>query len=130
MTAQLYRVILPVTNIAKARIFYERTLEISGELVSPGRCYFDCEGTILACYNPVEDGDTLGDGWRYHAKQYLYFAVDDLEATGRAAKECGATHIEPIASMPWGETLFYLLDPFCNPICFVKRGTEFKGISN
>ncbi len=29
--------------------------------------------------------------------------------------------------MPWGETMFYALDPFANPISFVKAGTEFTG---
>jgi len=30
--------------------------------------------------------------------------------------------------MPWGETMFYALDPFGNPISFVKAGTEFTGL--
>ena len=31
------------------------------------------------------------------------------------------------AKMPWGETMFYALDPFGNPISFVQAGTEFTG---
>jgi hypothetical protein len=32
--------------------------------------------------------------------------------------------------MPWGETMFYALDPFGNPISFVEAGTEFTGSSS
>ena len=127
MTPQLYRVILPVNDIRAAKVFYEALLGLAGEMVSRGRCYFDCGGTILACYDPLADGDPMGDGWRHHPNQYVYFSVDDLEAAMAAAKAAGALEIEPIGRMPWGETLFYAKDPFGNPICLVQRGTEFKG---
>jgi predicted enzyme related to lactoylglutathione lyase len=127
MAAKLYRVILPVNDIMSAKIFYETLLAVAGELVSPGRCYFDCDGTILACYDPVADGDALDDGWRFHPNQYIYFSVNNLEATRVAAGTAGATEIGPVARMPWGETLFYAKDPFGSPICFVAEGSEFKG---
>jgi predicted enzyme related to lactoylglutathione lyase len=127
MPPQLYRAILPVRDIAAARAFYEALLGIRGTMVSSGRCYFDCGGTILACYDPVADGDAIGDGWRHHPNQYFYFAVDDLERSRAAASAAGALEIEPIGRMPWGETLFYAKDPFGNPICMVERGTEFTG---
>ena len=47
----LYRVILPVSDIEKAAQFYEGLFGVHGTRVSPGRHYFDCEGTILACYD-------------------------------------------------------------------------------
>ena len=50
---RLFRVILPVTDIEEAKKFYELVLGIAGERVSPGRHYFDCGGTVLACYDPV-----------------------------------------------------------------------------
>jgi len=52
---KLFRVILPVTDIEKARTFYGLVLGTPGERVSPGRHYFDCGGTLLACYDPVAD---------------------------------------------------------------------------
>jgi catechol 2,3-dioxygenase-like lactoylglutathione lyase family enzyme len=55
--ARLYRVLVPVSDIEAARRFYEPVLGAPGKRVSPGRHYFDCEGTILACSDPQADGD-------------------------------------------------------------------------
>ena len=49
---KLFRVILPVSDIALAEKFYSQILATPGKRISPGRHYFDCEGTILACYDP------------------------------------------------------------------------------
>src|SRR5262249_9172362 len=45
---KLFRVILPVSNIETAAKFYALILGLPGERVSPGRHYFNCDGTILA----------------------------------------------------------------------------------
>ena len=55
--ARLYRVLVPVSDIEAARQFYESILGASGKRVSPGRHYFDCEGTVLACFDPQAGGD-------------------------------------------------------------------------
>lgn len=126
---KLYRVILPVSDIEQAAVFYGQLLDATGQRVSPGRHYFDCDGTILACYDPVADGDSLDDGWHHHANQYLYFAVADLEAVFSRAKDAGCLELdEKIETMPWGERLFYAKDPFGNPICFVDEETLFTGL--
>jgi predicted enzyme related to lactoylglutathione lyase len=128
MGTKLYRVIQPVTDIAAAAEFYAAVLEEPGRRVSRGRHYFGGDaGAILACYDPAADGDAVGDGWRHHELQYLYFSVDDLEGARQRCEAAGATEITRIASMPWGETMFYAIDPFGNPISFVKAGTEFTG---
>lgn len=126
---RLYRVILPVGNIDEAARFYGAVLGEPGRRVSNGRHYFGDagEGAILACYEPGADGDPVGDGWRQHALQYVYFAVDDLEAAHSACEAAGAKDVTAIRAMPWGETMFYARDPFDNPISFVKAGTEFTG---
>jgi len=125
---RLFRVILPVTDIALAARFYGHVLQEAGERVSGGRHYFRGEGgAILACYDPVADGDTLGEGWRHHPNQYAYFSADDLPAVRARVIAAGGQGVTGIRSMPWGETLFYALDPFANPISFVKAGTEFTG---
>ena len=83
----LYRVILPVSDIERAQRFYAAVLGTGGTRVSPGRHYFDCEGTILACFDPRADGDG------YDAvpnPEPIYFAVDDLDATFEAARLAGA----------------------------------------
>jgi predicted enzyme related to lactoylglutathione lyase len=126
--AQLYRVILPVADIETAAQFYAAVLEEPGERVSGGRHYFAGDGgAVLACYEPLADGDQVGSGWRFHENQYVYFSVEDLAHVRRLAVKAGAHDITEIASMPWGETMFYALDPFGNPISFVKAGTEFTG---
>jgi catechol 2,3-dioxygenase-like lactoylglutathione lyase family enzyme len=67
----LYRVIQPVKNIEEAARFYSHVLGTPGERVSPGRHYFICGHTILACYDPITDGDGIGSGWGHHFNQYL-----------------------------------------------------------
>ncbi len=133
MKPKLFRVILPVSDINRAATFYETVLGMPGFRVSNGRHYFDCDGTILACFDPNADGDN------YPATplpEWLYFAVDQIEATYEACKKAGATfapgdvHGDPaaqIAKRPWGERSFYVHDPFGNKLCFVDRATFFTG---
>ena len=125
---KLFRVILPVHDIAAAAAFYGAVLGEPGRQVSNGRHYFGGEdGAILACYDPGADGDPIGEGWKQHANQYVYFSVADLEGARAACEATGATDITPISKMPWGETMFWARDPFGNPISFVQAGTEFTG---
>lgn len=125
---KLYRVILPVTDIDAAERFYARLVGDTGERVSPGRHYFNLGGAILALYDPVADGDAMGEGWRHHENQYIYLAVNGLEAAVERALEAGADALsERIESMPWGERLFYFRDPFGNPVCLVDETTAFLG---
>jgi len=131
--ARLYRVILPVSDIEAATKFYASILGTAGKRVSSGRHYFDCEGTILACYDPIADGD------RHQATpnpDNIYLAVDDIEATLAKCKaahadfppgKTGGAPLADIAKRPWGEVSFYILDPFGNPVCFVERSTMFTG---
>jgi catechol 2,3-dioxygenase-like lactoylglutathione lyase family enzyme len=132
--ARLFRVIVPVTDIEGARSFYESVLGVPGRRVSPGRHYFDCEGTILACFDPRADGDA-------HAAapnpEPIYLAVDDLKASHVACRRAGARFpadappgvgpLGEIARRPWGEESFYAEDPFGNALCFVSRDWVFTG---
>jgi predicted enzyme related to lactoylglutathione lyase len=127
MDIELYRVIQPVEDIEVAARFYAAVFDEPGERVSPGRHYFRCGATILACYDPVADGDPLGKGWRHHPNQYLYFAVPDLQAVLERVAVAGGEIEAGIASMPWGERMFYAKDPFDNPISFVDDKTVFRG---
>lgn len=125
---KLYRVILPVRGIDRAAAVYARLLEAPGERVSPGRHYFDCGGTILACYDPDADGDGAQGGWQHHPNQFVYFAVSDLEGVYQRAQEVGCTMVaNGIQKMPWGERMFWAYDPFGNPISFVDERTVFTG---
>jgi len=125
MRPKLFRVILPVTDIDHAATFYGALLDMVGRRVSPGRHYFDCDGTILACYDPRADGD----GHDASANpDHLYFSVTDLEgAYNRACRlEMGWLE-DSIKTRPWGERSFYARDPFGNKICFVDERTAFRG---
>lgn len=133
MSTHLFRVILPVSNIERAATFYGAVLGIPGNRVSGGRHYFDCNGTILACYDPHADGD---DKDATPNPEWLYFAVDDLETAHQTCRTAGAklcrheVHDDPageICVRPWGERSFYARDPFGNRICFVDRATMFTG---
>lgn len=126
---RLYRVILPVSDLGVAARFYRRVLGVPGERVSPGRHYFEYGGVILACYDPVADGDELGEGWRHHENQYLYFAVPDLEAVRERIQEAGGRTLTEIEDMPWGERIFYALDPLGSRLAFVDEETVFVGSS-
>lgn len=119
----LYRVIVPVSDIDKAQKFYETVLDIEGKRVSPERHYFNCEGTILAVYDP-----THFDEHAFTANpENIYLAVDDLEASLARCEAAGAVITVGIEPKPWGETSFYFNDPFGNEICFVDRATIFVG---
>lgn len=132
--ARLYRVILPVTSLDAAEAFYGAVLGAPGRRVSPGRLYYDCEGTILACFDPAADGDGRT---AQPNRELLYFAVSDLEGAFAACRKAGARFspesppgvgpLGEIARRPWGEESFYAADPFGNPICFVRRSTVFTG---
>jgi predicted enzyme related to lactoylglutathione lyase len=126
-TPCLYRVILPVPDIERAAAFYTTVFETPGLRVSPGRHYFDCGGTLLACYDPMADGDGGLEDWRFHPSQYLYFAVSDLEATLARVQSAGGTVTEGIELMSWGERMFYAQDPFGSRISFVDEHTLFTG---
>jgi uncharacterized glyoxalase superfamily protein PhnB len=120
----LFRVILPVTEIEEAAAFYARLLRMPGSRVSGGRHYFDCAGTILACYDALADGDPE----QFDPNpQNVYFSVDDLDAAHERAHEAGCRELTDIELQPWGERSFYAHDPFGNPICFVDSQTLVTG---
>ena len=125
MSVSLFRVILPVTNIEAGAAFYERALGIPGKRVSPGRHYFQCGATILACYSSRDDGDA----WDVPANpEHIYFAVDDLELCFARVRAAGGNRVdEAIKTQPWGERSFYAEDPFGNKLCFVDETTLFTG---
>ncbi len=123
MPPRLYRVILPVSDLDKAAKFYGTVLGMAGQRVSPGRHYFDCDGSILACFDPKREDS-------YEAKpnpEHIYFSVSDLWATLQRVEAGGASLQGGIEKCPWEEVSFFAHDPFGNPICFVERGTEFLG---
>ena len=129
-TPQLFRVIIPVRDIDEAAAFYTVLFATPGRRVAPGRHYFDCGATILACVDAGREGSTAPF---QPNPEHVYLAVEDLEgALGRAVSAgCNALDVHGqghgIATRPWGERSFYVHDPSGNPLCFVETGTEFCG---
>lgn len=133
MSARLFRVVAPVHDIEAATRFYAAVLGRPGRRVSPGRHYFDCGGTMLACV----DAGAEGDGGTFRPNpEHLYFAVADVEAIHAAcAREAARfpdelVHGAPAAEIvlrPWGERSFYVFDPSGNRLCFVDERTLFTG---
>lgn len=125
MSVKLFRVIVPVAEIEEAARFYGVLLGQAGKRVSPGRHYFDCGGTILACFDPRADGDD------WDAKpnpDHIYFAVADVDSVLERARTLGCRRLdERIEVKPWGERSFYGMDPFGNKFCFVDAATVFTG---
>jgi catechol 2,3-dioxygenase-like lactoylglutathione lyase family enzyme len=97
-TPRLFRVILPVADIEAAAAFYGRMLGVPGRRVSQGRHYFDCGGTILACYEPLADGDPARVGPN---PQYLYFSAEDLDEAYSRARAGGCRDLGEIEVQPW-----------------------------
>ena len=123
MAPRLFRVILPVADIDRAKAFYSALLGFEGERVSTNRHYWDCGGTILACVDP-----TAGDRAFRPNIEHVYFAVDDLDAAYERARDAGCSWLDDgAAERAWGERSFYARDPFGNPICFVDDGSVFTG---
>ncbi|HUE81888.1 MAG TPA: VOC family protein [Pyrinomonadaceae bacterium] len=130
---RIYRIILPVPDIAQAAKFYADLFGAEGFRVSAGRHYFDCGGVILALYDPKADGDNTEPRPNL---EHVYFAVNDLEGfykraerVGGLSKEVGDAELPmgKIAKRPWGERSFYMQDPFGNPLCFVDEKSLFTG---
>jgi catechol 2,3-dioxygenase-like lactoylglutathione lyase family enzyme len=128
--AWLYRVIVPADSLATSVAFWAAVLESPGELVSNGRHYFSCGGTILAIVDPKADGDSYTPR---PLPDYIYLSVPDLDAAFERVKAAGPSRSDAegekpgIAKRAWGERSFYFHDPFGNPVCFVEAGTEFLG---
>lgn len=121
---RLFRVILPVSDIEKAASIYAFIFDMPGKRVSSGRHYFDCGGTILACFDPKADGDpfTLGPN-----PDHVYFSVSNLDEMYEKVAKTGCRLDGEIDIRPWGERSFYAKDPFGNRICFVDDLTVFLG---
>lgn len=122
---KIFRIILPVSDLARAMTFYSALLGVEGRHVGGGRVYFDCGAVILAFLESDQPPNA----------EYVYFAVADLEEVYARAKELnsladGEIHGAPageIVVRPWRERSFYARDPFGNGLCFVDENTLFTG---
>jgi catechol 2,3-dioxygenase-like lactoylglutathione lyase family enzyme len=127
MAIRVFRIVVEVGDPERATEFYSRLLATEGRKVGGGRVYFDCGPMILALL--------AAEGTPAPAPEYVYFAVDELEALHARAKDLDAlskekVHGESAADIgvrPWGERSFYAFDPWGNGLCFVDDRTLFTG---
>ncbi len=126
----LYRVVLQVSDLEQAAVFYSKLLGVKGRSIRGARHYFDCGPVILAILDPSAGGEQPRPG-----PDNVYFSVQDLESVHTRARELGCLSREEvheesagdIVKRPWGERSFYARDPFGNGLCFVDVRTVFTG---
>ena len=131
MAPTLYRIILQVDNLDKAEEFYGTLLGDRVRRIPRGfRHYIDCGPVILALVDVTADNtkpQPLPD--------YIYFAVNDVEAVYERARQLQCLSSEDVhgesagdlVKRPWGERSFYAHDPWGNGLCFVDEHTLFTG---
>jgi catechol 2,3-dioxygenase-like lactoylglutathione lyase family enzyme len=97
-SVRLFRVILPVSNIEDATVFYAAVLGQPGVRISPGRQYFGCGSTILACFDPRADGDP----WDARPNpDHICLAVDNIDQYyRRVSKQPSGAVLRPIEAQP------------------------------
>jgi len=134
MAPTLYRIILQVDNLDRAEDFYGKLLGDRGRRIPrASRHYIDCGPVILALVDVA--GENIPDLKPEPIPDYIYLAVDDLEAVYARALELNCLSPEDfhgqaageIVTRPWGERSFYVHDPWANKLCFVDEHTLFTG---
>ena len=103
--------------------------------------YLTADGVMQAPGGPQEDRD---GGFAYGGWTVPYWDEELSRLVAQAIQRAGALMLgrrtyeifwsrwpglidEPVATMPWGERLFYARDPFGSRISFVDERTLFTG---
>jgi catechol 2,3-dioxygenase-like lactoylglutathione lyase family enzyme len=131
MAPTLYRIILQVDNLDRAEEFYGKLLGDRGRRIPRAfRHYIDCGPVILALVDVTADNEKPQP-----LPDYIYFAVNDVEAVYERARQLQCLSSEDVhgesagdlVKRPWGERSFYAHDPWGNGLCFVDENTLFTG---
>ena len=120
---RVFRVAIPVLDIATSRSFYERLLGVEADDTVPSRIYFHCGDVILA----IIDWKVESLGPFHPTPENLYLSTSDVDATYQRAQEIGAGNLTSLETQPWGERSFYCSDPDGNLLCFVADDSLFLG---
>ena len=129
---KIFRIAVQVGDLEAAGAFYARLLDDPGIPIPRGsRHYFHCGSMILALVDVMK-----GDGQKPQPMpDYIYFAVNNLEEIFERAQAMNCLcqdryhdqQAGEIVKRPWGETSFYVEDPWGNGLCFVDETTLFTG---
>jgi predicted enzyme related to lactoylglutathione lyase len=134
MAPTLYRIILQVDNLDRAEDFYGKLLGDPGRRIPrASRHYIDCGPVILALVDV--NGENISGLQPKPLPDFIYFAVNDIEAVHERARKLGCLSTEDVhgesagevVKRPWGERSFYAHDPWGNGLCFVDENTLFTG---
>lgn len=123
---RLFRVSLEVSNLDKAKAFYEELLGVKAKKLPLQRLEFDLGGCALQIV------DVSSSGPSHPCARAVHFAVPVLDAIHQRARKLKCLSLElvhdrpggAIHKRPWGDRSFYVDDPWFNALCFVQQGTE------
>lgn len=115
MSAQLFRVVVPVADLDSAARFYSGLFGVSGEHQPPAWYCFNLGGALLVC--STDRASPL--------RVPLFVATDDpLPQLQIRARQLGARQVDQqIRKLNSGEHGFTLIDPFGNALCLVDAGS-------
>lgn len=114
---------LPVRDLAKARLFYEKVLGIKVKKESPGLITYD--GIVLESlaskqsrnYNHLES-------LNIHANQTIYVEIESLDEAYDNLVRFGSKILQPISEKS-GRRLFTCLDPEGNEVKIIEESVDF-----
>jgi catechol 2,3-dioxygenase-like lactoylglutathione lyase family enzyme len=107
---------LGVTDIARARGFYEK-LGFKASSASEGNvAFYDAGGVVLALWERRALADDAGlpdeeSGFRATAIAHNVRAEDEVARVLAEAEAAGAAIVRPVQRAPWGGTTGYFSDP-------------------
>ncbi len=134
MAPTLYRIILQVDNLDQAEEFYGKLLGDRGRRIPrASRHYIDCGPVILALVDV--NGENIPGLQPKPLPDYIYFAVNDVEAVHERAQELKCLSTEDVHGDSAGDLVkrpgvndrSTFTIPWGNGLCFVDENTLFTG---
>ncbi|MEE8348973.1 MAG: PilZ domain-containing protein [Acidobacteriota bacterium] len=127
MRVNLYKVVVPVSDLGQAESFYLQLLGVSGRKFGLAESHFDCGNVVLCCRQPDPRSETSSVAL---SSPRVCLAVEDLDAAFEKAKTAGCSALDQeLRTQPWGDRSFVARDPFGNTIVFVDEGTRQREAS-
>jgi catechol 2,3-dioxygenase-like lactoylglutathione lyase family enzyme len=116
LSPRLSIVTLGVSNVAKARAFYEALGWRASAASQPSITFFQLSGVVLALFdrNNLADDATVapaGDGFRAVTLAHNVGSEAEVDAALAHAERSGARIVKPAAKVFWGGYSGYFSDP-------------------